>query len=540
MGGPGRPHPQGYDPTEMRVPLTVGDFLDRAAFVYPGRIAVVDEPGVARFPRPHHLRRARGRARGMAGALEAMGVGPGERVAIVSPNSARFLVSLLRGERLRPGPRPGQLPAQRRGGPLHRRALGRDGAARRPGVRRARWPACRPSTASCSTGSRTPSCSPRRRTAHARRGRGAPTRTPPCSINYTSGTTARPKGVQLTHRNCWLNAATFGWHITRRATVTCYLHTLPMFHCNGWGMPYAVTGMGGTSRHAQDRRRGDPRSRRGRRRDAHVRRARGGRRRPRRRRRSPSRRDAVPVTGSVRMVVAGAPPPSQDHRAGRDRARLGVHPDLRADRDLAAADHQPGPGRVGRRSDRAEARPHCSSRAGAPARRRAASGIDERRRGAGPLQPRVRRATGSSRRRRRKALGGRLVPHRRRRRPRRRATSSSPTARRTSSSPGARTCQLDRGRGLPLPAPGGGGGGRDRRSRRQVGRDGQGARRAARPARQADRGGADRVTARAGWPTSSAPRRSSSATELARTATGKLQKFKLRQPYWEGRERLVN
>src|SRR5439155_9055020 len=60
---------------------------------------------------------------------------------------------------------------------------------------------------------------------------------------YTSGTTARPKGVQLTHRNCWLNAATFGWHaaVTDRDT---YLHTLPMFHCNGWGMPYAVTGMG--------------------------------------------------------------------------------------------------------------------------------------------------------------------------------------------------------------------------------------------------------------------------------------------------------
>jgi len=63
------------------------------------------------------------------------------------------------------------------------------------------------------------------------------------SINYTSGTTARPKGVQLTHRNCWLNAAIFGWHVA----VTdrdVYLHTLPMFHCNGWGMPYAVTAMG--------------------------------------------------------------------------------------------------------------------------------------------------------------------------------------------------------------------------------------------------------------------------------------------------------
>src|SRR3977135_4147689 len=33
------------------------------------------------------------------------------------------------------------------------------------------------------------------------------------TINYTSGTTARPKGVQLTHRNCWVNATVFGWHI---------------------------------------------------------------------------------------------------------------------------------------------------------------------------------------------------------------------------------------------------------------------------------------------------------------------------------------
>ena len=67
----------------------------------------------------------------------------------------------------------------------------------------------------------------------------------PATINYTSGTTARPKGVQLTHRNCWVNATTFGW----QASVSdrdVYLHTLPMFHCNGWGMPYAATGMGAT------------------------------------------------------------------------------------------------------------------------------------------------------------------------------------------------------------------------------------------------------------------------------------------------------
>ncbi|HVJ97640.1 MAG TPA: AMP-binding protein, partial [Acidimicrobiia bacterium] len=64
------------------------------------------------------------------------------------------------------------------------------------------------------------------------------------TINYTSGTTARPKGVQLTHRSLWVNAATFGWQ-TGVSDRDVYLWTLPMFHCNGWGMSYGVTGMGG-------------------------------------------------------------------------------------------------------------------------------------------------------------------------------------------------------------------------------------------------------------------------------------------------------
>jgi acyl-CoA synthetase (AMP-forming)/AMP-acid ligase II len=63
------------------------------------------------------------------------------------------------------------------------------------------------------------------------------------TINYTSGTTARPKGVQITHRNIWTNSVTFGWH----AGVTdwdVYLHTLPMFHANGWGMLYTAAAAG--------------------------------------------------------------------------------------------------------------------------------------------------------------------------------------------------------------------------------------------------------------------------------------------------------
>ena len=59
--------------------------------------------------------------------------------------------------------------------------------------------------------------------------RGSRTRTPPPRINYTSGTTARPKGVQITHRNIWINAVTFGLH-TAVTDRDVYLHTLPMFH----------------------------------------------------------------------------------------------------------------------------------------------------------------------------------------------------------------------------------------------------------------------------------------------------------------------
>jgi acyl-CoA synthetase (AMP-forming)/AMP-acid ligase II len=64
------------------------------------------------------------------------------------------------------------------------------------------------------------------------------------TINYTSGTTARPKGVQLTHRNLWINAAIFGWQMNVNDRDV-YLHTLPQFHANGWGMVFSVTAMGG-------------------------------------------------------------------------------------------------------------------------------------------------------------------------------------------------------------------------------------------------------------------------------------------------------
>jgi fatty-acyl-CoA synthase len=65
------------------------------------------------------------------------------------------------------------------------------------------------------------------------------------SINYTSGTTGRPKGVMYHHRGAYLNA--LGELITAGlATDSVYLWTLPMFHCNGWCYSWAVVAAGGT------------------------------------------------------------------------------------------------------------------------------------------------------------------------------------------------------------------------------------------------------------------------------------------------------
>lgn len=65
------------------------------------------------------------------------------------------------------------------------------------------------------------------------------------SINYTSGTTGRPKGVQYTHRGAYLNALTEIIH-SRHTPESVYLWTLPMFHCNGWCTTWGVTAVGGT------------------------------------------------------------------------------------------------------------------------------------------------------------------------------------------------------------------------------------------------------------------------------------------------------
>ncbi len=65
------------------------------------------------------------------------------------------------------------------------------------------------------------------------------------TINYTSGTTANPKGVMITHRNAWVNV--LGTMVSFPTTCADrYLWTLPMFHANGWTFVWIVTAAGGT------------------------------------------------------------------------------------------------------------------------------------------------------------------------------------------------------------------------------------------------------------------------------------------------------
>src|SRR5665213_3458739 len=80
----------------MHVHFNVRAFLDRAAFTYADRVALVDEPDQPAEPwAPLTFAQLADRARAQAAGLDRLGIGPGERVAIVSHNSARMLTSFF-------------------------------------------------------------------------------------------------------------------------------------------------------------------------------------------------------------------------------------------------------------------------------------------------------------------------------------------------------------------------------------------------------------------------------------------------------------
>lgn len=223
----------------MKTPLTIRDHIERAAFVYGDRIGIVDEPEQVAAPLDgltysHVLERSAA----LAAGIESLGVPIGGRVAIVSHNAARLLTVLYGAAgwgrvavpiNFRLHPHEVQYIVEHCGADVllidpeleetlaevtapQKYVIGpeTDALLYRFDLEPTAWELDEDATA---------------------------------TINYTSGTTARPKGVEMTHRNLWVNAATFGW----QAGVNdrdVYLHTLPMFHCNGWGMPFAVAGMG--------------------------------------------------------------------------------------------------------------------------------------------------------------------------------------------------------------------------------------------------------------------------------------------------------
>ncbi len=226
----------------MKVPLTLRDHLDRAVAVYPDRTAVVDEPDQpATSWGSLTYAELDVRARAQAAALDAMGVPAGARVAMVSHNAARLFCSYYGVSNWGRVfvPINFRLNAEEVGYIVEH--CGADVLLIDPevadtlkGVEARRTFVIGEESDQelflYDTEPRT----------------WVPDEDVTATINYTSGTTARPKGVEQTHRALWVNAATFGW----QAGVDdrdVYLHTLPMFHCNGWGMGYAVTGMGATN-----------------------------------------------------------------------------------------------------------------------------------------------------------------------------------------------------------------------------------------------------------------------------------------------------
>nr|AHL44982.1 4-coumarate:coenzyme A ligase 4 [Fraxinus mandshurica] len=68
----------------------------------------------------------------------------------------------------------------------------------------------------------------------------------PISLNYTSGTTSSPKGVVYSHRGAYLNALA-AVLLNEMLSMPVYLWTVPMFHCNGWCLTWAVAAQGGTN-----------------------------------------------------------------------------------------------------------------------------------------------------------------------------------------------------------------------------------------------------------------------------------------------------
>ncbi|MDO8308635.1 MAG: AMP-binding protein [Actinomycetota bacterium] len=212
-------------------PLTPIDHLRRAAVVHGSRPAVVDGP--ARLTYAELLEECMRQA----GALAGLGVRPGDRVAVLAPNSSLLLKAHYSV------PMAGAVLVAlntRLAGPELAAIVAHSGA---------RFAIVDETLLEKVSDLAVPVYS---EGAFAALAQSAPPLMIPVtderslvSMNYTSGTTGRPKGVMYPHRGAYLQSVAMAFHMGL-GTDSVYLWTLPMFHCNGWTFPWAVVAAGGT------------------------------------------------------------------------------------------------------------------------------------------------------------------------------------------------------------------------------------------------------------------------------------------------------
>jgi fatty-acyl-CoA synthase len=227
----------------MEVPLTPLEFARRSRALYPDREAVVD--GALRLTYAQFF----DRCDRWSSALQALGVKPGDRVAYIAPNTRAQLESFYAvpqigavlvpiNYRLSPGEFAYII--DHSGATVlcaHEDYLEclDDIRAQLPGVRhfvalegvRDQWLDYETLLGKASAGFERPAIE----------------ESDLLTINYTSGTTSRPKGVMITHRNAYMNVVGTLLHIPMRMSDR-YLWTLPMFHANGWTFVWSVTAVG--------------------------------------------------------------------------------------------------------------------------------------------------------------------------------------------------------------------------------------------------------------------------------------------------------
>ncbi len=223
----------------MKAALTPLDFLARSAFVYPEKVAVVDGD------KSYTYREFNERIHRLASALSRIGIGPGDRVAVLSPNAVMALEPHFAV------PMVGAVLVM-----LNRRLNGSELAwilnhcgAKALIADPLLLPVLQPVLDDLKhlvfvtddyDGLIAKGEFPFRDAP-------APEEDQLICVNYTSGTTGFPKGVVFTHRSAYLNAmAEILEHgVTARSV---YLWTVPLFHCNGWCFSWAVTAAGGAGR----------------------------------------------------------------------------------------------------------------------------------------------------------------------------------------------------------------------------------------------------------------------------------------------------